>query len=81
MIIVNKIDPPTVELFDPEGYSMGFVNEYEFNDIRIQIKNTKAEGYHCVFKGELIKIDKNGKVDNWPSGFFDLIESQLIKLI
>jgi hypothetical protein len=39
MIKINKIIPQTVELFNPQNESMGFVNEYEFNDIRIQIKD------------------------------------------
>jgi hypothetical protein len=80
MISVQKIVPQTVELFDPQGNSMGFVNEYEFNNVRIQIKNAKAEGYYCMFEGKKFVIDKNGRSKDWFPGFFDLIEYQLSQL-
>jgi predicted ATPase len=81
MIQVNKITPQTVELFNPQGESMGFINEYEFNDIRIQIQKEKAEGYYLIFNNEACIIDKNGRVDYWPDGFFDLFDKQLDQLL
>ncbi len=81
MIQVNKITPQTAELFNPQGESMGFLNEYEFNDIRIQIMREKAEGYYFMFEGEACVIDKNGRLDYWPEGFFDIYDKQLSKLI
>lgn len=81
MIQINKITLQTAELFNPQGESMGIINEFEFNDIRIQIKKEKAEGYYCIFEGETCVIDKNGRVDYWPEGFFDLYEKQLSKLL
>jgi hypothetical protein len=81
MIQVNKIIPQTAELFNPQGESMGFLNEYEFNDIRIQIKKEKAEGYYLIFNDEACVINKDGRLDYWPDGFFDLFDKQLNKLL
>ena len=85
MIQVNKITPQTVEFFTPEGKSLGFLNQYEFYDLRVQCKEQKISGYYCIchteFPNEKCVIDSGGRVDNWPKGFFDLWESQLIKLI
>lgn len=72
-----KIVPQEVECFDPEGTSFGFLNEYEFNDLRIKVKNANVTGYHAIFDGKKIDIQSNGEVHNWPVGFFDLFDSQL----
>lgn len=81
MIKVNKITPQTVELFNPQDESMGFINEYEFNDVRIQIKEQQAEGYYCMFNGERFDINKDGRSQDWFEGFFDLLDKQMSKLL
>ena len=81
MIQVNKIVPQTVELFNHQDESMGFINQYEFYDIRIQIKKEQSEGYYCIFNKEKLFIDKNGKIKIWPKGFFDLFDEQLTELL
>ncbi len=78
---INKIEIQTVELFDPNGKSLGFVNSYEFNDVRIQIKKQQLEGYYCLFEGVKHEIQKNGRLNYWPEGLFDLFEKQLMQLI
>jgi hypothetical protein len=80
-IVINKIEPQTVELYTPDNISLGFVNEYEFNDIRIQIKQKQVDGYYCMFNGHRFNIDKNGRSKDWVVGFFDLFDNQLDKLI
>ena len=81
MIQINRITPQVVELFNPNDESMGFINLFEFNDIRIQIKKQSVEGYYCLFQNIKCEIDKNGKLKRWPNGFFDLFEKQLMQLI
>ncbi len=81
MIKVNRIIPQTVEAFDPDGNSLGFLNEYEFNDLRVQIKQEKAEGYYMVFNDKRNYIDVNGRLKDWEVGFYDMIENQLIELL
>ena len=51
MIIVNKIVPQTVEVFDNNDRSLGILNEYEFNDLRTQIAEQKVTGYYIMFDG------------------------------
>lgn len=81
MIKINRIEPQKVMLYNPKGKLMGLINEYEFNDIRIQIKKTQSEGYYCIFNGQRFDINKDGRGKNWFTGFFDLIECQLMNLL
>ena len=80
MIKINKITPQTVELFSPDNKSLGFINEYEFNDVRIQINEEKKEGYYCMYNNKKIFIDIDGNILHWEVGFFDLNVKQLNKL-
>lgn len=79
-IKVNKIEPFKAQAYDSKGRLLGLLNEYEMNDLRIQIAQNRAEGYFMVYKGEKIPIDKEGKIKSWPIGFYDLIEDQLAEL-
>jgi len=80
MIKVNKIVPNTVEHFTPEGESLGFLNEFENNDLRIQIAKKGAEGYYAIFEEKKIEIDNKGEFSEWPHGMYDLTLSQFSKL-
>lgn len=77
---LNKIEPQTVEVWNADGL-FGIVNEYEFNDIRIQIKETKETGWFAVFEEIVIVINTDGRCDVWPDGFFDTFDKQLDKLV
>ncbi len=80
VIHINKIEPQTVEVFTPKGRSMGFVNEYEFNDLRIQIATHKLDGYYVKYNDKKYYINKDGNLPFWTSGLFDLFETQLSKI-
>lgn len=79
-IKLNKIEPQTVEVWNANGL-FAVVNQYEFNDIRIQIKNAKETGWFAVFEEIVINIDTDGRCDIWPDGFFDLSIKQLRQLV
>ena len=81
MIQVNKIIPQTVELFNPDNISMGFVNQYELFDIAVQIKQHKAIGYYVVFNNEKLEITEEGRIYCTTKGFFDTIANYLRQLI
>lgn len=92
MIKINKIEPPKWEAFDPESKSLGFLNYFEFNDLRIQIKkhfekNGRGNsGYYFISKdinnSEMkINITNDGRCTIWPKGFYDLMENQLMELL
>ena len=70
-VIVNRITPQTVELFDPQDNSLGFVNEYELGDVKIQIAKYKLSGYYVKFEGRRLRIDHFGTLEDYPNGFFD----------
>jgi hypothetical protein len=79
-IKVSKITPTIVEHFNPEGESLGFLNELESNDLRIQIAELKVEGYYVVFNEKRIEINTLGEMSDWPRGMYDLTMVQFSKL-
>jgi len=74
----NKIEPQTVEVWNADGF-FGMANEYEFNDIRIQIKENKDPNFYIMFRGTSYQINTDGRLE-WPNGLFDMIIDQLRKL-
>lgn len=86
MVIVKKIEPPTCKMYDPNHNFLGVVNEYEFFDIRVQIKEQQLEGYYAIFTLDSdhdyhLSIDKDGRSNDWTKGTFDMIDNYLMKLI
>jgi len=81
MIKINKMPEQTVEIFAPDGKSIGFANEHEFNDIKLQILKQDVEGYYIVFNGEKINIETDGQLEHWPPGLFDFQLKQYQDLI
>ncbi len=79
MIQYNKIEPQIVEIWNSNGF-FARVNEYEFNDIRIQIKKEQAEGFYVLFENEKCFIHSNGGLGNWPLGLFRTFDHQLTEL-
>lgn len=60
-VIVNKdLFEPDVEFFDPMGKSMGFLNELQAIDVRIQIVQNNLTGYSAEVDGEKIVINPDG---------------------
>ncbi len=81
MVKINKIVPQTVQLFDPSDNLMGLINEYEFADIRIQIKKNKIEGYYILYNNIKVFINSDGFINHWPDGLFDLLLKSYNKLL
>jgi len=80
MIKIKKIDIQAVEHFDPEGKSLGFLNEYEATELRCQIAEEKAVGYFLKFNEQKIGITPDGKITDWVPGLFDTIETLFARL-
>jgi hypothetical protein len=80
MIKVNKYEVQTVEHFDNNGNSLGFLNEWENADLRCQIAEKKASGYYLIFNGLKIQIESNGKINNWENGLYDTNEILIARL-
>lgn len=84
MLEIKKIKPPYCNLYSPEGKRLGRLNEYQFHDIRVQIKQQKLEGYYCIFntpEGEhRFEIDSDGRSNDWNDYTFAGITNSLIEL-
>ena len=82
MVKINRFPVQTVEVFTPDGESLGFVNEIEFNDIKLQIAEQNLEGYYIMFEDKKINININGEImGQWPVGLFDIQLRQFRDLI
>lgn len=68
-LVPKKIEVPTVDLYGPEGF-VGAFNEYEYLDIRVQIRAKNLEGYHFFTNGEKVKINSLGK-EQFSNGLQD----------
>jgi hypothetical protein len=81
MIKINKIEPPTIDLFDPNGKCLGTLNEYEFLDARVQIKKAQIFGYYVMFKNRRIRLDRNATLEDNPDGLFDMMSNFYLDLM
>ena len=80
MIKVNKYEIQTVEHFDNNGSSLGFLNEWENLDLRCQIAEQKVSGYYIMFNDLKIQIEPNGRMNDWVNGLYDTNEILLARL-
>lgn len=86
MIKIKDIKIQNFPLYDSNNNLIGNVNEYQFNDVRIQIGENNLSGYYLLFTNEegqqtKINILPDSSVEQWPSGFFDLYPKQLSKIL
>jgi len=80
-IKVNKIEPQTLEHFDKDDKSLGFLNEYEHNDLRIQIAENEIEGIYLMYNDIKVRITKGATFINIPNGVYDLSANQAVQII
>ena len=81
-IKINDIKETTATLIDPQGVIIGKItSQLQLDDIRIQIKEQQVSGYTIKWTTYIIEISKDGHLDEWPFGFFDIMDIQLEKLI
>ena len=87
MIIIKKINHNVAEHFDPNGNSLGFLNELEHLYLRAQIAKEKISGYYAIIPDEeYFKYNKeqpkynilsDGMLEDWEKGFY----SQAFELV
>lgn len=80
-IQIRKIYPEPADIYLNGEYFGTVENDYEFNDLRIQIKQAAATGFSVRFKNVESPINENGRVLNWSNGLFDIFDRQLDILI
>lgn len=81
MIQIKKITPPTLEIYNRNGELLGEVNEYEFLDIRVQIRKAQISGYWLIFKNKKVRIDRNGELEEYPIGLLDTMSNYYYQLL
>jgi hypothetical protein len=82
LVQIKDIRETPCELFNPDDELVGIIeSSLVLNDVRLQINRQNLSGYYVVFNGMKINIDNNGRLEEWPDGFFDIIENQLRELI
>jgi len=86
-IDITSINPEQVEVFHDDDGCLGRVNEYEFNDLRIQIMRKYKDGdvyqtpYYVLNDDKTTYIDKNGRLIGSNCGFFRTHEQHLRELL
>jgi len=78
-IQIRKIYPEPADIYLNGEYFGTVENDYEFNDLRIQIKQAAATGFSVRFKNVESPINEKGQL-LWPNGLFDTIIDQLSEL-
>lgn len=79
---VNKIKETTAVLHDGDGKVVGTIRSHlQLNDVRLQIKKQKLNGYYIKWKKYGLLISNTGHLDEWPKGFFDTMDDQLLELL
>lgn len=81
MIEVKKIEIPKCDLYSPDDIHLGELNEYEFLDARVQIKEKQLKGYYAIFNSKKIRIDRNGTLEEYPIGMFDQLGDLYCRLL
>jgi hypothetical protein len=80
MIKINKIIPETLEHFVPNGNSLGFLNEYENLDLRVQIAEHKISGYKIKVNGILYDILPDGKFSENSNNTYNYLTYRMAAL-
>ena len=55
-------------------------NDLVFDWVRAEIKEKSLEGCYLIFKGEKIRLDRNGTPECYPDGLFEYLTDQLVRL-
>jgi hypothetical protein len=79
--IDKEIAPPPADIYFNGEYFGTVDNDYQFLDLRLQIKNREAEGFSVFQDGAHYEITKNGMLPIWPKGLFDFIDDQLREIL
>ena len=80
MIKINPFYELRCAIYKDGNYFDEITNEYELNDLRIQIAKEKAIGFQVEFEEDRIDILPDGTLSKWPNGFYDTATSQLAEL-
>ena len=81
-IVIRNIQDLPAKLYSPNDKLIGIIkNQLQLYDIQIQIASQRLEGYYIMFKGIKIEINRFGVHKEYPLGFFDIQDDQLMTLL
>jgi len=67
--LITEIKPPEIVVLSPRGKPY-IINEYEWMHLRVQIRKNNIKGWkYQKDNDELIEIDQNGRVSEYPKQF------------
>ena len=78
---INEIEETPVDLYYKDRFIGVIKSHLSFDNIRVQIKKQQLVGCYVMFNNIRIDINKDGRCDDWPKGFFDTFENQLYELL
>ena len=88
MIKNNDIKEEICFLYDNnDNFLFQIDSNLKLNDVRIQIKDQKLDGYYVEYQEEgkycntTIYISPEGRLNHWPEGFYRLFDEQLDRLL
>jgi hypothetical protein len=62
MIVINKYPEVVIPLYSPDEKLVGWVNQNEFLDVRIQICQQKLYGYYVEIENKKYGINTEGRM-------------------
>lgn len=77
----NCLKEPVVEVFKNGVYQFTISSSVQCDFVRFEIKRLQADGYSFLYNNQFIPVDKNGRIEYQPKGFYDQCEFYLYKLI
>lgn len=80
MIKPVKIEIQTIEHFDNNDNSLGFLNHEEHINLLSQIVKEAVFGYYLVFNNKKHHIDIMGNLDTYPKGLYSQFLDESLKL-
>lgn len=85
MIVIKEIKESPVNVYHNANLIGEIDSIYQFNDIKIQVMEQKLEGVYFIWKDQnnqerQINCLTDGKCDDNPNGFFDVLDNQFTKL-
>ena len=71
-----------LDMYYPDGTLIVHTNSYlTYNYVRAEIKEKQLKGCYIMFKGQKIRLDRNGTEEYFPDGMMDKVTEQLFRLV
>lgn len=79
--MITEVTLSTVGLYDPNHKFIASVNFYQFAAARAYICDNNLEGYYIKHDGMIFPIDKNGRMEKWPTNVLEEYDEILNRIL